>query len=82
MANENSVINYSPSCNFKPVRPSFIFGTQIVSYDIFPTLLRFDLNENNVSGMTQLTQNSIHCLRPADTLQNGTRVMQRRKIVE
>ncbi len=27
--NENSVINYSPSCRSKPVRPSFIFGTQI-----------------------------------------------------
>uniref|UniRef100_A0A673GWB0 Thyroglobulin type-1 domain-containing protein n=1 Tax=Sinocyclocheilus rhinocerous TaxID=307959 RepID=A0A673GWB0_9TELE len=26
--NENSVINYSPSCCSKPVRPSFIFGTQ------------------------------------------------------
>uniref|UniRef100_A0A671K358 Tetratricopeptide repeat domain 17 n=1 Tax=Sinocyclocheilus anshuiensis TaxID=1608454 RepID=A0A671K358_9TELE len=25
--NENSVINYSPSCCSKPVRPSFIFGT-------------------------------------------------------
>ncbi len=27
--NGNSVINYSPSCRSKPVRPSFIFGTQI-----------------------------------------------------
>ncbi len=27
--NENSVINYSPSCRSKPVRPSFIFGTQM-----------------------------------------------------
>ncbi len=27
--NENSVINYSPSCRSKPVRPSFIFRTQI-----------------------------------------------------
>ncbi len=27
--NENSVINYSPSCLSKPVRPSFIFRTQI-----------------------------------------------------
>ncbi len=27
--NENSVINYSPSCCSKPVRPLFIFGTQI-----------------------------------------------------
>ncbi len=27
--NENSVINYSPSCCSKPVRPSFIFGRQI-----------------------------------------------------
>ncbi len=25
----NSVINYSPSCSFKPVRHPFIFGTQI-----------------------------------------------------
>ncbi len=25
----NSVINYSPSCLYKHVRPSFIFGTQI-----------------------------------------------------
>ncbi len=24
-----SVINYSPSCRFKPIRPSFILGTQI-----------------------------------------------------
>jgi len=27
--NENSVINYSPSCHSTPVRPLFIFGTQI-----------------------------------------------------
>ncbi len=27
--NESSVINYSPSCRSKPIRPSFIFGTQI-----------------------------------------------------
>ncbi len=27
--NENSVINYSPSCRSKPVRLSIIFGTQI-----------------------------------------------------
>ncbi len=27
--NENSVINYSPSCRSKPVRPSIIFGPQI-----------------------------------------------------
>ncbi len=27
--NENSVTNYSPSCRSKPVRHSFIFGTQI-----------------------------------------------------
>ncbi len=27
--NENSVINYSPSCLSKPIRPSFIFATQI-----------------------------------------------------
>ncbi len=26
---KNSVINYSPSCRFKHIRPSFIFGTQI-----------------------------------------------------
>jgi len=27
--NKNSVINYSPSCHYKPVRLSFIFGTQM-----------------------------------------------------
>ncbi len=27
--NEHSVINYSPSCRTKPMRPSFIFRTQI-----------------------------------------------------
>ncbi len=27
--NGNYVINYSPSCRSKPVRPLFIFGTQI-----------------------------------------------------
>ncbi len=27
--NENSVINYSPSCRSKPVRPSLIYRTQI-----------------------------------------------------
>ncbi len=27
--NKNSVINYSPSCRSKPVRPSFFFKTQI-----------------------------------------------------
>jgi len=27
--NEISVINYSPSCRSTPIRPSFIFGTQI-----------------------------------------------------
>ncbi len=31
LKNENSVINYSPSCRSKPIRPSFIFGTQIKS---------------------------------------------------
>uniref|UniRef100_A0A673MCR3 Apolipoprotein F n=1 Tax=Sinocyclocheilus rhinocerous TaxID=307959 RepID=A0A673MCR3_9TELE len=30
--------------------------------------------------VTQPTQNSIHCLRPADILQNGTRVMRRRRL--
>ncbi len=29
LKNENFVINYSPSCRLKPVRPSFIFRTQI-----------------------------------------------------
>jgi len=29
LKNNISVINYSPLCRFKPVRPSFIFGTQI-----------------------------------------------------
>ncbi len=42
--NENSVINYSPSCCSKPVRPSFIFGTQIkiflMKYESFLTLHR------------------------------------------
>ncbi len=27
--NENTVINYSPSCHSKPARPSFIFETQM-----------------------------------------------------
>ncbi len=27
--NEHSVINYSPSCRSKPIKPSFIFRTQI-----------------------------------------------------
>ncbi len=27
--NTNSVINYTPLCIFKPVRPSFILGTQM-----------------------------------------------------
>uniref|UniRef100_A0A673KNV9 Target of myb1 like 2 membrane trafficking protein n=1 Tax=Sinocyclocheilus rhinocerous TaxID=307959 RepID=A0A673KNV9_9TELE len=30
--NENSVINYSPSCRSKPVRPSFIFRTHIKEF--------------------------------------------------
>ncbi len=30
--NENCVINYSPSCRFKHVRPPFIFGTQITIF--------------------------------------------------
>ncbi len=34
--NENSVINYSPSCHCKPVRPSFIFGTQIKIFFYYP----------------------------------------------
>ncbi len=29
--NENTVINYSPSCRSKPARPSFMFITQIVA---------------------------------------------------
>ncbi len=41
-----------------------------------------DNKVGNISCVTQLTQNSIRCLRPANTLQNGTRVMQRRLIVE
>ncbi len=28
ITNENSVFKYSPSCCYKPVRPSFLFGTQ------------------------------------------------------
>ncbi len=40
--NESSVINYSPSCHSKSVRPLFIFGTQIkiflVKYERFLTL--------------------------------------------
>jgi len=36
--NENSVINYSPSCRSKPVRPLFIFARQIrhTTYTIQP----------------------------------------------
>ncbi len=30
--NENSFIIYSPSCRSKPVRPPFIFGTQIKNF--------------------------------------------------
>ncbi len=32
--NVDSVINYSPSWRLKPVRPSFIFGTQIKIFDM------------------------------------------------
>ncbi len=37
------VINYSPSCRSKPVRPSFIFATQkifLMTYESFLTLHR------------------------------------------
>ncbi len=39
--NENSVINYSPSCRSKHVRPLFVFGTQIKIYFLLnPRALR------------------------------------------
>ncbi len=41
---ENSVINYSPSCRSKPIRPSFIFRTHIkiflMKFESFLTLHR------------------------------------------
>ncbi len=37
-------INYSPSCRSKPVRPSFIFGTQIKLF--------FMNNPGDISGST------------------------------
>ncbi len=44
--------------------------------------LRFDLNENSVIRAVRLTQNGICSLCPADTLQNGATLTQRRIIVE
>ncbi len=48
--NENSVINYSPSCRSKPIRPLFIFGTQIkiflMKYESSLTLHRQQCNCN------------------------------------
>ncbi len=48
--NENSVINYSPSCRSKPIRPSFIFRTQIKMFlmksESFLTLHRQQCNWN------------------------------------
>ncbi len=41
--------------------------------------LRFDLNENSASGM-RLTQKIVRSFHPADILQNGARVTQRRRI--
>ncbi len=40
-----SVINYSPSCRSKPVRPSFIYGTQyfLMKSESFLTLHRHTL---------------------------------------
>ncbi len=48
---------------------------------VFYVWLHVDLNENSVSGM-RLTQKSVRCLRPADILQNGATLNQRREIVE
>ncbi len=46
--NKNSVINYSPSCRSKPIRPSFIFWTQIkiflIKSESFLTLHRQQRN--------------------------------------
>ncbi len=51
--NTNSVINYSPSCCSKPVRPSFVFGTQIKIFlmksESFLTLHR-QQGSNHVQG--------------------------------
>ncbi len=48
--NENSVINYSLSCCSKPIRPSFILGTQIKIFlmksESFLTLHRVQYNWN------------------------------------
>ncbi len=48
----------------------------------FYVCLRFDLNEKQRIRVTQLTQNSVRSLRPADILQNCSMLTQRRLIVD
>ncbi len=46
--NEKSVINYSPSCRSKPIRPSLIFGTQIEIFEMkSESLLTFHRQQHN-----------------------------------
>ncbi len=74
----------SPLCQrsaiFKKIRWT---ETAYAAYEAADTssfiYLRFDLNENSASGM-RLTEESVRSFHPADILQNGTRVTQRRLI--
>ncbi len=62
--NENSVINYSPSCRSKPVRPTFIFRTHIKIFlmksESSLTLHRQQRN-CNVPRPRNVARTSIYC---------------------
>ncbi len=56
MKNESPVINYSPSCRSKPVRPLFIFGTE-------SRLTSVDLNSKNsvFRGLNKILSDVYSC---------------------
>ncbi len=65
--NENSVINYSPLCRSNPIRPSFIFITQIKIFvmksESFLTIHRKQCNWNVPRPRNAVrTSLVIHCL--------------------
>ncbi len=69
----NSVINYSPSCQSKPVKPSFIFGTQIKIFLMHSesslTLYRQHGYYHTIpsSAILEHNQHNQHCLRSVDS---------------
>ncbi len=54
---------------------------QLRNTDTFSTLFTLWFERKQRIHVVHLTQNSIHCLRSVDTLQNGARVTRRRQVI-